>query len=103
MANRKQEQEIPDWYLKLEAKYLEAVMRKQEADAEMEKVRATILGMMETDGVKSISTDLTTVKYVAPFIARKFNSTDFKQDHPDLYKQYSAEYPKNAYIQVKIK
>ena len=94
---------VPDWYLKLETEYLEAVSRKQEADEELEKVRNIILGMMKLEGLKNMETDLTEVRYVAPSIVRKFNSTDFKNAHPDLYEQYVTEHQKNAYIQVKLK
>jgi hypothetical protein len=93
----------PQWYLELEARYLEALQKKNAAEAEVDKIKATLLGMMETENVKSIATDLTTTTYVAATTSRKFNSTDFKKDHPDLYEQYATKYAKGSYLQIKMK
>lgn len=93
----------PDWYLKLEVKYLEALEKKQAAEAEIDKVRAAIFGMMETDGVKKIETDITSATYTSATISRKFNSTDFKKDYPELYEKYAPRFQKGAYVTIKLK
>ena len=87
----------------LEAEYLEALAAKQEAEERIEKCKAAMLGMMECDKLTNVSTDLTTAIYTAPSTGRKFNSTNFKKDYPDLYMKYATEYQKGAYVQVKLK
>lgn len=102
---KKQEQQlpVPDWYLKLEAKYLEAIAKKQAAEEEIEKCKTAFLGMMESDKLNKVSTDLTVASLMPESVGRKFNSTDFKKDHPDLYEKYATKYVKSSYVQVKVK
>lgn len=103
MAKKTAQNPAPDWYLKLEAKYLEALEKKQAAEAEIEKIKSTMLGMMEADGIKNVGTDLTAATYTTASIGRKFNSTKFKEDYPDLYEKYAPKFPKNAYVAIKLK
>lgn len=101
--NNKEQIPVPDWYLKLEAKYLEAVERKLSAEAEIDKIKAAMMGLMEADGLKNVGTDLTSATYIAAHTSRKFNSTNFKKDYPELYEKYAPEYHKNAYLTIKLK
>ncbi len=105
MATKKKTEQLPapEWYLKLESKYLEALEKKQAAEAEIEKCKSAMLGLMEADGIKNVGTDLTTATYTAATMGRRFNSTEFKQDHPDLYEKYAPKFPKNAYVAIKLK
>jgi hypothetical protein len=103
MAKKTEQNPAPDWYLKLEAKYLEAVARKQDAEEEIEKCKAALLGMMESDKLNKVSTDLTVASLMPESIGRKFNSTDFKKDYSDLYEKYATKYIKSSYVQVKVK
>lgn len=103
MAKKAEQNPAPDWYLKLEAKYLEAVARKQDAEAKIEKCKTALLGMMESDKLNKVSTDLTVASLMPESVGRKFNSTDFKKDHPDLYEKYATKYVKSSYVQVKVK
>lgn len=93
----------PDWYLKLEAEYLNAFAAKQEAEERIEKCKAAMFGMMEADKLNKVNTDLTVASLLPESIGRKFNSTDFKKDYPDLYDQYATKYVKGSYIQIKLK
>ena len=92
----------PDWYLKLEAMYLEAFEKKLAADEEMEKVRLSIQTMMENEKLPDVETDLTQTHYYAQSTSRKFNSTNFKKDYPELYEQYATKYSKRAYVAIKL-
>lgn len=102
---KKQEQQLPapDWYLKLEARYLEAVAQKQAAEEEMEECKTSMLALMGYDKLNKVSTDLTVASLMPESVGRKFNSTDFKADHPDLYEKYATKYVKSSYVQVKVK
>lgn len=103
MAKKTEQNPAPDWYLKLEAKYLEAIAKKQAAEEEIEKCKTAFLGMMESDKLNKVSTDLTVASLMPESVGRKFNSTDFKKDHPDLYEKYATKYVKSSYVQVKVK
>lgn len=103
MAKKTEQMPVPDWYPKLEAKYLEAVAQKQAAEEEMEKCKTSMLALMEYDKLNKVSTDLTVASLMPESVGRKFNSTDFKKDYPDLYEKYATKYVKSSYVQVKVK
>lgn len=103
MTKKAEQIPAPDWYLKLEARYLEAVAQKQAAEEEMEKCKTSMLALMESDKLNKVSTDLTVASLMPESIGRKFNSTDFKKDYPDLYEKYATKYIKSSYVQVKVK
>ncbi len=103
MAKKTEQMPVPDWYLKLEARYLEAVAQKQAAEEEMEKCKTSMLALMGYDKLNKVSTDLTVASLMPESVGRKFNSTDFKKDHPDLYEKYATKYVKSSYVQVKVK
>lgn len=105
MAKKQEQQQlpVPDWYLKLEAEYLAALEEQQKAEAKVKQAKDAIMAMMIAEKLTNVKTDLTQAIYTAPSEGYKFNSGDFKTDHPDLFYKYAIKYQKQGYLQMKLK
>ena len=54
-------------------------------------------------GSTHIDTDGYKVTFVAGTVSRKFNTSKFKKDHPDLYEEYMEDSLSSDYVKIKIK
>lgn len=103
MAKKTEQNPAPDWYLKLETKYLAALEEQQKAEVKVKQAKDAIMAMMIAEKLTNVKTDLTQAIYTAPSEGYKFNSGDFKTDHPDLFYKYATKYQKQGYLQMKLK
>lgn len=58
---------------------------------------------MEEYDVKKFETDHVTITRILPTTSKRFDSTKFKKDHPDLYSEYQKESKRNGYVRINIK
>lgn len=80
-------------------------IKKQIAALELQLkgLTATLMEEMTKHDVKSFEIpELVSITYIAPTTALKFDSTKFKADHEDLYKEYLKESAVKASIRMNI-
>ena len=70
---------------------------------ERDILKNKIKDLMIESGITKFENDNFAITYVAPGKSKKFNSTNFKKDHKDLYDKYSSYTETKENIRFKIK
>ena len=65
--------------------------RYKELATSRDELKTTLLGLMEQYGITKFDNDNISIAYVKERTGTKFDTTRFKKDHPELYKQYLTE------------
>ena len=94
--------ELPDWYSDIEKRYIEIIHKKNEIDDELSEIRDELLSLMKEDNLNKIITNDTEVYVIHSFDSRKIDSKRLKNDHPEIFAQYSVPYTTNEHLQVSI-
>lgn len=68
-----------------------------------EAIKATIAEKMQADQIDSIITGRASFSWVKTRTQLSFDSTRFKKEHADLYKEFQKETEKKGYLQLKFK
>lgn len=68
-----------------------------------DNLKEQLLKQMEMYGVNKFDNDKFSISYVKGSTGSKFNSTKFKKDYPDIYKDYSEPSIKSPSIRFKVK
>lgn len=68
-----------------------------------DKLKDDLLKQMEMYGVNKFENDKFSISYVKGSTGSKFNSTKFKKDYPDIYKDYCEPSVRVASIRFKVK
>ncbi|WNY28798.1 hypothetical protein MmiEs2_10060 [Methanimicrococcus stummii] len=76
--------------------------RKDLENAEYE-LREQLFFEMGENQVDYAETEFSKIQYVPPKTTPKFDSKKLKQDHPEIYKQYSYDSEKKGFIKITIK
>ena len=84
--------------IQLIADYQDAAAREKQAKADKQK--ASTLLMAKVGEAKALYTDTSRVTWVRSE-SEKFDLKRFKQDHPDLAKQYTTAYTRNGGLRIK--
>ena len=92
----------PEWYLKLEAQYLEELQKQKEIENKIKSIKNSIIAMMNVNGLETIKSDLTISSYVKPIECDRFDSARFKMDHPQLFEQYASKYNRAGYLKITL-
>ena len=58
---------------------------------------------MKACGVKSWKCDRMSMTYVAPKVSKRLDSKRLKEEHPDIYEEYTTETQQKESILIKIK
>lgn len=75
--------------------------RYKELATSRDELKTTLLGLMEQYGITKFDNDNISIAYVKERTGTKFDTTRFKKDHPELYKQYLTETHTKASIRFK--
>lgn len=73
---------------------------KKEADA---AIKNAARSQYMAEGATHIETKAFKVTFIAGTISKRFNVTQFKKDHPDLYEEYLSDSSTSDSIRVKLK
>ena len=76
---------------------------KAKAEKAAQQVREKIVDSMLKQGITKFENENLTITYVAPTTAETFDSTRFKAEQPDVYKQYTKTINKKASVRIKLK
>ena len=68
----------------------------------MSEIREELLSYMKDDNIEKIITKLTEVYVIPSFDGRKIDSKRLKNEHPEIFAQYSVPYTTNEHLQVFI-
>lgn len=68
-----------------------------------QQMRLAIKGAMAASGIKKFDNEYISVTYVAPTTRKGFDSTRFKQEQPDIYKQYEKLSDVSSSIRITVK
>lgn len=93
-------EEAPAEYGDIESELRKWTAIKEEADAQLEALRGQLLTLMESRGLSQIKSGYYTVSYIGAKKSSKFDSTRFKKEHGDLYKQYQKETETKATLRL---
>lgn len=80
-----------NWLTALEEEYAVLDRQAEWARARMEAIREEIRSRLEKDGTQSAQGARYTFTFIAPKTTRRFDSTKFRDDHPDEYDKYLRE------------
>lgn len=78
-------------------KYRELTLR---AKIYEEELRDTLRMLMEKHGVTSIENELFTVQFIGASVRNRFDSKEFKKDHPELYEEYMTESNVKSHVKM---
>lgn len=67
------------------------------------RLKSAILAEMEAKGIIGIETDDIKITYVAPTDREKFDSKQFRSDHPEMFDEYVSMIPVKSSIRIKVK
>ena len=76
------------------------VARMQER---IDTIKEAALEAMKACGVKSWKCDRMSMTYVAPKVSKRLDSKKLKEEHPDIYEEYTTESQQKESILIKIK
>lgn len=68
-----------------------------------DKLKEQLLQQMELHGVDKFENEHMSITYVKGSTGKKFDSTKFKKDYPDIYKEYEVPAIRAASIRFKVK
>ena len=71
-------------------KYLEWKELEEQAKAERERIESLIKEEMEKEGTEEKKVGRFIIRFTS-ILSNRFNSTEFKKVHPDLYKLYTKQ------------
>lgn len=71
--------------------------------AVMEDFKAKLKAAMKANGYKSFECDAFKATIAKDSVVTTFNSKKFKEDHPDLYHEYSSESVRAGGFTIKLK
>lgn len=77
--------------------------RQQEIDTLMDEFKKGLKAAMIENGIKSFECDAFKATIAKDSVVTKFDSTKFKEDHPDLYNEYSSEGFRSGSFTIKLK
>ena len=77
--------------------------QKKIAEENAKIVREKIVASMKEKGVTKFENDKIVITYIAPTERVTFDSTSFKKDQPELYKQYSKSSVTKESVRIKLK
>ena len=81
------------------AKEKQLLERLKERDDEL---RAKLLVAMEANGIKKFENDMLRVTYVAPQIRTTFDSSRFKEEAPEIYKEFTKETYTKSHVKISV-
>ena len=87
---------VIDEYVRMTAE----VARMQER---IDTIKAAALEAMKAYGVKSWKGEKMSITYVAPKVSKRLDSKRLKEEHPDIYEEYTTETQQKESILIKIK
>lgn len=67
-----------------------------------EELREKLLVAMEENGIKKFENDMLRVTYVAPQIRTTFDSKRFKEEAPELYKEFTKETYTKSHVKISV-
>jgi len=70
--------------------YKELQKMIEELENKVSEIKTNITAEMEAQQAQEISVDIFKIKYI-DVVSKRFNTTEFKQTHTDLYEQYLKE------------
>ena len=76
---------------------------KAKAEENAKVVREKIVASMKEQGLTKFENDKISITYIAPTERVTFDSTAFKKDQPELYKQYSKSSMTKESVRIKLK
>jgi len=77
--------------------------RQQEIDTLMDEFKKGLKAAMIENGIKSFECDAFKATIAKDSVVTKFDSKKFKEDHPDLYNEYSSEGFRSGSFTIKLK
>ena len=94
--------EVPQWYLELEPKLLEAMEACIAAEDKLSEIRSCIYDMMSEEGIDYINSGLTEVTLCKPTTVENIDKERLKNELPDIFKEYTKTYQRKGYAIVKL-
>lgn len=82
-------EEIPDWYIPMESKLIEAVGRLKDAQKAVDDLKAGIMQLMDGDSIKTVRTDFTLLTYQPPHDRTSVKTADLKEQYPEVFDELS--------------
>lgn len=79
---------------------IEAKAYVKEVEKEEKELKDFLYQSMEENDIKKISTPLLNITRVLPTKSNRFDSKTFKEDHPELHKEYLKESNRKGYIKL---
>ncbi|MCD8386247.1 MAG: siphovirus Gp157 family protein [Bacteroidales bacterium] len=79
------------------------VKQAKEAEEKLKALKSELKSAMQNAGIKSWDSGLFKATIGADSTTTSFDTTKFKKDHPELYKQYSAQKPKAGSFTITLK
>lgn len=88
--------------LSLEKKYLKLEKQKEEIEGKIDEIKQKFeKAANEQPSEPKFIGESKVFYYIQPTTSKQFDSSKFKKDKPDLYKQYLKEVHRKGYIQIK--
>ena len=78
-------------------------IQKQKAEENAKALRESIVKSMKEQGVTKFENDKIIISYIAPSSTTRFDSVQFKKDHPDTYEKYVKVVPTKEQVRIKLK
>lgn len=91
---------LPEEYPELEVQLRKWQAVKDEADAALDEIREKIITLMIEHKLTQIKSAYYTCSFIPSKVGTKFDSTAFKKENPELYKQYQKPSETKASIRL---
>ena len=94
---------VPPEVMMIQERLYDVAVRIKEAKEEDERLHAALLQAMEENDVKKWETEKFVCTRILPSKTKRFNSSAFRRDHPELYDEYISETDTKGSVKITIK
>lgn len=95
--------ENPDWFRGMDKAYSKAMEQVAFWQNKADEIKEKIATLMVNEHYHKIDCDLFSATWVDPKKSKKFDSTRFSKEHPDMAEQYYKESMSKGYLTIKVK
>jgi len=96
------ESDLPESILKKIQRFENYMIKQKQEEKEFIQVKEIILKTMSDKHIDRWALNRLKFAYMGAGISNNFDTTKFKNDHPDLYRQYVKESPRKEYLKITL-
>ncbi|MDY0266508.1 MAG: hypothetical protein RBQ94_02500 [Methanimicrococcus sp.] len=78
------------------------IQERKDLETAENALREELLFLFRENDIEKITDHGATVRYVPEKTSRRFESKKFKEEHPDLFEEYSSETITAAHLNIKV-